>query len=138
MNIKKAILLIITVLLFHALGLVWGYEMFDWYDIPMHIGGGLAMGALGLAIWNEGIEDIKFKGSLKKHIKWWLIPFVVLGFVSFIGILWELHEYIFDQLFPIQIGDFTSWRQPDLTDTMMDLLNDLIGGVASLIIWKNK
>jgi len=55
MTIKKAFLIIGIVLAFHALGLIFNlYEVFGWYDIPMHLGGGLAMGALGLAIWNKG------------------------------------------------------------------------------------
>ncbi|MFH1611099.1 MAG: hypothetical protein ABIA83_00655, partial [Patescibacteria group bacterium] len=101
MTIKKAFLIIGIVLAFHALGLIFNlYEVFGWYDIPMHLGGGLAMGALGLAIWNEGVEEVKFKGWFQKHLKWWLVPFIVIGFVSLIGILWELHEFVLDQVFP--------------------------------------
>lgn len=138
MTIQKAIAIIIAVLFLHAFGLVWAYSVVDWFDIPIHIGGGLAMGALALALWNEGIEEVRFKGNLQKHIKWWLIPAIVLGFVSLIGIAWEMHEFLLDQLFPIQTGDVFAWRQPSLADTMLDFCMDILGGVLALIIWKRR
>jgi len=128
MTIKKAILIILIVLGFHALGLIFNlYEIFGWYDIFMHLGGGFAMSALGLAIWLEGVEEVKFKGWFQKHLKWWLVPGIVLGFVSLIGILWELHEFVLDVIFPVVIDEFK--RQPDIPDTMMDFTMDLIGGI---------
>jgi len=137
MTLKKAITIIAIVLGFHALGLIFSlYEIFGWYDIPMHIGGGFAMGALGLAIWLEGVEEVKFKGWFQKHLKWWLVPGIVLGFVSLIGILWELHEFVLDVIFPLVIDELK--RQPDMSDTMMDFTMDLVGGILSLVAFWRK
>ncbi len=135
MTLKKAFLVIAIVLVFHFVGLLFGlYDILDWYDIPMHIGGGFAMGALGLAIWNEGVDDVKFKGWFQKHLSWWLIPGIVLGFVSLIGILWELHEFLLDEIFPKAIE---LKHQPSIADTMMDFVMDLLGGVIALIaFWR--
>jgi len=131
---RKAGVVIGIVLVLHAAGLAFDlYGVFDWYDIPMHIGGGVAMGALALAIWHEGIEDVKFKGALQRHLKWWFIPAMVLGFVAFIGVLWELHEWALDLIWPTE-----SLRQPNLPDTMLDFINDLLGGIIALLIWKKK
>ena len=131
---KKAWIVIALVLAFHTLGLVFSlYDVFEWYDIPMHIGGGVAMGALALAICHEGIEDVKFKGALERHLKWWFIPGMVLGFVALIGVLWELHEWALDLILPTDV-----LRQPNLPDTMLDFINDLLGGVIALFTWKKK
>jgi len=131
---KKAFFVIAVVLAFHAAGLLLSlYEVFEWYDIPMHIGGGVAMGALALAIWHEGIEDVKFKGALQRHLKWWFIPGMVLGFVALIGVLWELHEWGLDLILPTE-----SLRQPNLPDTMLDFINDLIGAVVALLLWNRR
>jgi len=135
MTIKKAILIIAIVLAFHFVGLAFDlYGVISWYDTPMHVGGGFAMAALGLAIWSEGVEEVKFKGWFQKHLKWWLVPGVVLGFVSLVGIVWELHEFILDEIFPVSEAIL---RQPDIADTMKDFVMDLIGGVIALIVfWK--
>ncbi|KKS11650.1 MAG: hypothetical protein UU63_C0001G0031 [Candidatus Uhrbacteria bacterium GW2011_GWF2_41_430] len=64
------------------------------------------------------------------------MPGIVLGFVSLIGILWELHEFVLDVIFPVVIDEFK--RQPDIPDTMMDFTMDLIGGILSLVAFWRK
>ena len=132
MTINKAILITMAVLALHALGLLWAYSALPWFDIPMHLGGGLAMAALAIGLWNEGIEEVTFKKSLERHLKWWLLPAIVLGFVALIGVAWELHEFVFDQFFPSQFG----WRQPSIGDTMMDFVMDIVGGILAIFFWK--
>ncbi|EKD33486.1 MAG: hypothetical protein ACD_76C00018G0002 [uncultured bacterium] len=132
MNFRKAGAIILAVLFFHALGLIAGlYSFWDWYDVPMHFGGGLAMGALGIALWQEGIDGIRFKGRLARHLEWWLVPVFVLGFVSSISIGWEFHEFLLDQ---VSLGV----RQPSVADTMADFFFDGAGGIAALFIWSKK
>lgn len=140
MTWRKAFSIIGLVLLAHAAGLIGNlYGIFEWYDIPMHWAGGFAMGALGLAIWYEGVEDIRYKKSFEKHLKWWLVPGIVLGFVALIGILWELHEYLLDAFMGPVIGTIATYRQPDLADTMMDFVLDLFGGAVAIILFhRNK
>lgn len=128
---KKAWLIILLVLIAHAVGLLFDlYSLITWYDVPMHAGGGLAMGALGLAIWHEGIEDVTFKGALQRHLKWWLVPGVILGFVALIGVFWEVHEWLLDEL----IGG-VYLRQASVADTMADFIFDLLGGTVALLVW---
>lgn len=130
MTFKRAFLLTGIVLLFHAAGLlIHLYWIFPWYDIPLHFGGGFAMGAFGLALWHQGIEDVKFKSLLRRHLSVWLVPLFVIGFVALVGVAWEMHEFILD----MAIGGPA--RQPDLADTMADLFNDLSGGVLALWIF---
>lgn len=130
MTFTKAILITCFVLLLHAIGILFGlYGFVDWYDIPLHFGGGFAMGALGLAIWQQGIHEVRFKKRLERHLSLWLVPLFVIGFVSFISIGWEVHEYILDEVFTGAI------RQPGIADTMYDFVFDLSGGLVALLIF---
>lgn len=137
MTFTKAVWIILVVLGFHAAGLVFGlYGAWELYDVPMHFGGGFAMGALALAIWYQGIEDVHFKGRMARHLAPWLVPLFVLGFVSFIGIGWELLEFVLDQLFPVMTqGTEGGMRQVSLDDTMLDFVMDLLGGATALILF---
>ena len=121
-----------AVIVVHAVAVAFGlYGVWHWFDIPMHFTGGFAMGALGLAIWKEGIEEVRFKGWMAKHLKWWLVPLFVVGFVSTIGILWEIQEFVLDVLVtghPL--------RQPSIADTMADFALDLVGGATALIFYR--
>lgn len=138
MTFTRAIYIILVVLGLHAIGLFFGlYGRFGWYDIPLHFGGGFAMGALGLAIWNQGIQEVKFKGWLAKHLRWWLVPLFVLGFVAVIGIGWEWHEYLLDELFTSTIDGMQGFkRQPGIGDTMADFFFDLLGGALALLLFR--
>ena len=128
MTFRFAIGLIIAVLVFNLIGNVFGlYEMWSWYDMPMHFSGGLAMGAFALALWHEGVEDVRFKGWLAKHLKWWLVPMFVIGFVALVATVWEFHEFILDYALNQQ---FT--RQPSIGDTMIDFFLGLLGAAATL------
>lgn len=137
MNFNRALIIIGLVLIAHVVAMLFGlYGAWHWFDIPMHFGGGLAAGALGLAIWNEGVENVTFKGRLAKHLKWWLVPLFALGITSIIGIGWEIHEFILDQLFTDQMNTvYQTMRQPSIMDTMGDFLNDLLGGTAAILIF---
>lgn len=134
MTFKKAIISIISVLVINTICKQLGiYDSFELIDIPMHFLGGVSIGMFGLAIWMQGIHEVKFRGWFARHLEWWLVPIFVLGVVSFVGILWEWHEYLLDWL---TIGDVI--RQPDMKDTMTDFLMDILGGSASLIFYKRK
>ncbi len=131
MTYNRAYFIIGVVLTLHAAGLIFGfYGTIPSYDIPMHFGGGFAMGALALAIWGQGVERIHFKGRFAKHLKWWLVPLFVLGFVALISIAWEVHEYALDML----LTDGVS-RQLSIDDTMGDFLFDLSGGIVAILIY---
>ena len=133
MTFKNAFLLIGAVLLAHGIGLFFGlYEFWAWYDVPLHIGGGFVMGALGLAIWNEGISGVVFKSLLKKHLEFWLVPLFVISFVALISVLWELHEFLLDVFYSAVI------RQPGIQDTMSDFFNDLAGSLMAIGIFYRK
>lgn len=134
MTFRKSITAMISVLVINQISIWLGfYETFDWIDIPMHYLGGIAIGMFAIALWLDGISEIKFKGRLARHLDWWLVPIFVLGVVSMVAIAWEWHEFALDVLItgaPV--------RQPDIADTMLDFLMGMLGGVTSLIFYKRK
>lgn len=132
MTFKKSFWIIGIVLGLHALGLAFHlYFTWPWYDIPLHFGGGLAMGALGLALWDSAVSHVVFKGWFSKHLAWWFVPLFVIGFVSFISVVWELHEFALDVL----IEGISGFRQPSVPDTMADFFNDLAGGFTAIALF---
>ncbi len=129
MTFRISLGLIALVLLLNLLGNVLGlYGSWPWYDMPMHFGGGFAMGVFAIALWQEGIEEVRFKGRLAKHLKWWLVPLFVIGFVALVATLWEFHEFGLDILL-----DQEPVRQVNLEDTMADFFLGLLGAVVAII-----
>ncbi|OGL74497.1 hypothetical protein A3D73_03750 [Candidatus Uhrbacteria bacterium RIFCSPHIGHO2_02_FULL_60_44] len=86
-------------------------------DFLMHFLGGVAI-AWGMVI------IVKDK---KPSLSTWLRNYLAFSTTAVIGILWEFHEWVEDYYF------LTS-RQPDLTDTMNDLLMDLLGAVFIILV----
>lgn len=124
MRIRSACVVICVVLGFHALGLWKLYDLWHWYDMPMHFFGGVAMAVLAWALWDRYIRDIKFavRHPAAKRIAFvlWLV-----GFTAIIGIAWEWFEFALDMfVFP------TLNAQPSIADTMADLFFDLTGAAT--------
>lgn len=120
-----------TVLAFHAAGVFSLYEAWRPYDIPMHYGGGLAMGVLALAIWDSAIKKVTFKmeSAWAERV---FMALCVLGFVALVGIAWEWFEFGFDLYFQTKLG----WglAQTSLGDTMADFFFDLLGSATVLLL----
>ena len=134
MTLRLAVLLIAAVFGLNLVGNAFGlYSLWPWYDMPMHFLGGCAMGAFALGLWNEGIEEVRFKGWLSRHLKWWLVPLFVLGFVALVATLWEFHEFILDYVLH---QAFT--RQPSIGDTMVDFFLGLFGAMVATAVFYKK
>ncbi len=89
----------------------------DGADVFMHFLGGAAI-AWGTVIL---IKDKKPSLSV------WLRNYLAWSATAVVGLLWEFQEWVEDYYF------LTS-RQPDLTDTMNDLLMDLLGAVFIILV----
>lgn len=129
-RLRHAFVAIGIVLFFHSLGIWRYYNWYHWYDIPMHIGGGIAMGILALALWNILVKSVVLR-TKKKWATFFPKIFFVLGFVGLIGIGWEWFEFLFDTLFSVRL----SWgiAQTSVADTMADLFCDLVGGLIGVL-----
>lgn len=79
-----------------------------WIDIPMHMWGGLTLGALGI-------------GLLGRHQ-----PLVFFVFVAVMVVGWEVFEHVHD--FAI-VEDEPYWL-----DTIHDLVNGAIGAVVTYVV----
>lgn len=93
---------------------------FFWYDIMMHVLGGIVIGTT----YAWGARYIIPIG--------WRRAFLNLGaavlFTIAIGVLWEVFEYI--------LGIAGSRFLPYPADTMKDMVNDIIGGTAGYFLIK--
>lgn len=103
------------------------YFFFWWYDVLMHALGGLAMGFLGLLIW----DFLREEQTLRSGKGVLLSLGFVCGFVALVGIGWEWAEGILDAFLLPRIGLLDA--QLGLADTMFDLFFDLVGGALAWI-----
>lgn len=105
----------------------FGYNgtLYGWLpiDVPMHIWGGVFAG-----FWAELALDAQFAAhsSLKKII-------MIIGITALVGVVWECFEWAEDHTIGLWFD--LPIAQPNLNDTMSDLVNDLIGGIAVVILW---
>jgi hypothetical protein len=120
---KEQFFLIILIATMHILAMeLYWYWQFLWLDILMHFLGGLWV-ALA-SFWILGIfkNHTSYIQSKKQAIIFALVS------ALFIGVLWEVFEYISD----IAVTSEAYWP-----DTTLDLIMDSLGGVlAGLYAWK--
>lgn len=102
-------------------GILNAYWLFPWFDIPMHIAGGLMVGLFA----QTGIDFVRQSGFEKQLFK---RRFLLVSLSVFaVGIVWEAVELYFgltDGLGPIS-----------RFDTIKDLIDDIIGGALSIWFW---
>ena len=94
-----------------------------WYDIPMHLVGGMVLGA-GF-VW--------FFGSLqeRKPLRSDFLTIVsILGAVFIGGVVWEVYEYVFD----LNYNPLLDY----VVDTVKDMSMDMLGAVATLWFYKKR
>lgn len=94
----------------HAFYLYWNYR---WVDIPMHILGGIMAGLFSLIF----IRAIRMPETFVN----------ALTGVLLVGLGWEVLEL----LYKVDVVNFAYW-----TDTVHDLINDLLGGLIAIYIWR--
>lgn len=129
-NIQKTfltelVLIAIVVAVLHQMALSFSlYWTLDWYDIMMHFLGGVWVGFGTLFIFfTSGL--VKITQRIKEPL---LILLILILAVLVVGLTWELWE-LFTGLSNII---------EDLGDTILDLIMDVIGGVAAFYYAKDK
>jgi len=100
------------------------YFYFWWYDVMMHVLGGVAMGFLAYTLWSA----LETRAAETWRALLLQLGFV-LGFVAMIGIGWEWAEALADAIVLPALG--MADAQLGLTDTMLDLYFDLLGGLVA-------
>ncbi len=114
-----------------------GYDIHKWIDIPMHFGGGLAIGTLALAAWEAIIKQVEFNKSVGPKIKMLTYALGILGLVALVGIAWEWYEFIYDS-YASQVSLVYRPAQMGLGDTMADLGFDLLGGLLAFVLFRSR
>lgn len=124
MNKKKLLkcilylILFICIINFLANKFYW-YSAIWYFDILMHFLGGFWLGLAFIYFFLSKLDSLSFKS---------VAP--ILFFVFFIGLGWEVFEYLFNNL--IAQNPF------DILDTSSDVVFDLIGGFLSILYFLKK
>ncbi len=123
-SFKTILISLFLILFLHLLATIghW-YWTVSWFDMPMHFLGGF---------WVVMVFDYLNQRFFKLS-NFWMRAVLALSFIALIGVLWEFFEFSLDNLFFLKKwGPF----QGGLSDTMGDLLFDLLGGLFFLIVDK--
>lgn len=130
---KYLIIILLIILGLHVPAVLYDYY-YDiwWFDIPMHILGGLLVGFL-LFYFIEKNQELK-QIFLKSKINTFTFSILTLGFIVLVGLFWEYYEFITDVLI---LKKYPYNLEPGyiLFDTLLDFLNDMIGGLIALFIY---
>lgn len=90
------------------------YSAMWWFDIPMHIMGGMFLGLFGGALFFKKLRDLSNKEALV----------TILLFVLIIGLGWEVFEYIVQTIIKGQ-------QLANIPDSIKDMVMDLLGGLLT-------
>ena len=105
------------------------YYHFWWWDLVLHTGSGFLLGIIGfLALFLLNQTD-----RLPPGIRPAFLCFFGVTFAVFLGVLWEITEFVIDLAVP-----WTNMqsRETGVGDTMLDLIVDALGAiVVALMGW---
>lgn len=99
---------------------------YGWIDMPMHLAGGMFVAFWALLAFKKDLAA----WSLSKGI------LTILGITALVSIGWEFFEWGFDHTIGFQYHLLLA--QVSLKDTMGDLLFDLLGGFAFIVLSMRK
>jgi hypothetical protein len=91
------------------------YWQYLWFDLPMHFLGGAIVAIAVFAIMDFGLPLPKWAGT----------SIAVLAFVLAIGVVWEIFEVV---------AEISTRERNYVFDTTIDLVMDLLGGVAGYFV----
>lgn len=105
------------------------YYHFWWWDIVLHISSGFLLGIVGwitLFLLNQ-------TDRLPQGIRPIFLCFFGVTFAVFLGVLWEIFEFIVDQLWPA--ANMQS-NETGVVDTMYDLIVNTVGAsIVACVGW---
>jgi hypothetical protein len=111
----KACFLIFFIWLVHTLAnTFYWYSAIWWFDIPMHILGGMFLAFAAGALFFKVLLPLDFKERIV----------IILLFVLIAGLGWELFEYFVQNFIK---GD----QLASFPDSVKDMMMDLFGGIVA-------
>lgn len=100
------------------------YEIFPWFDIPMHFFGGMSVGITYFLT----LGYLQKKNYLRMNS---IIKIIfVFALVSLTAVFWEFFEFLAEYSTGLNL-------QGNLDDTMLDLFFGVIGGLLTVIFLEN-
>lgn len=125
---QKAVIFLTIIFFSNLVGLYFGMYTTWWFDMTHHFLGGFFVAMLMV----HYLVDVKAPSNLKNYL-------IIVGAVSFIGIVWEFAEYLAGQTLigPIYNNfGIRAYFIGDLGDTINDLLMDVLGALSWLAIFR--
>lgn len=102
------------------------YERIWWWDIAMHVCSGLLLGILGFLLIYVLNENRRIDLQMRPRF---VALFAFLFAVSS-GVIWEIFEFAMDRIIGTNMQKPMFGDPSGLTDTMWDLIVDLLGALA--------
>jgi hypothetical protein len=97
------------------------YYKYEWWDIVLHTSSGFLLGIIGfIALFWLNSTDRVPRGMQPGFICFFAVTFAV-----FLGVLWEVFEFVVDQFTDANMQS----TEEGVKDTMQDLIVDTIGAV---------
>jgi hypothetical protein len=96
------------------------YYRYWWWDIVLHTGSGFLLGIVGLI----SLFLLNKTDRLPAGIKPSFLCFFAVTFAVFLGVLWEIFEFIVDRIAP---AVNMQSNETGVVDTMQDLIVDTLG-----------
>ena len=90
------------------------YQRWEWFDIPMHIIGGMAIVYSFILVLRKLDKKIIIKDRVLEIV-------IIIGLLSTVMICWEFYQYIWHIIINV--------NQNTLGDTLLDFTCGLIGGL---------
>lgn len=120
-------LIIFAIFIIHIFATIYFlYWIIPWLDILMHILGGAFVGLIILYIYYQStyVEP--------RHFSKIFVFLLVLSSTALIGVLWEFFEFFIDEYVAV-----SGWLTliGGVRDTLEDLFFNLVGSIASAIIF---
>jgi len=108
------------------------YDRLWWWDIALHASAGLLLGIFGFLMVYVLNEDRRAQLSMRPRF----VAFFAFLFAVTVSVLWEIFEFAMDRIFGTNMQKPMLGDDSGLTDTMWDLIVDVIGAlIISLLGW---
>ena len=109
------------------LGTLNNFYRYEWWDTMLHVVSGIIIGFFAIII----LKKHNPHNSMNSYNPIFVFIFV-LSFAALCGVIWEIYEFTIDTLFNL---DMQGVECCGVTDTMVDLIADLVGSIISYIFY---
>jgi hypothetical protein len=102
------------------------YYKYWWWDAVLHTGSGFLLGIVGLL----ALFVLNRTDRLPRDMRPAFICFFAVTFAVFVGVLWEIFEFIVDRFTTANMQS----QETGVVDTMYDLIVDTLGAIVVAVM----